>query len=397
MRGGQGVNAAMQLSYRSDQASAGHDRTRQDMDSPIQDAEVVRRGAELAELGRQLARLGLSPEKVLTFTGALSLGDLSRAIDDTARRASKLPRPRGLGALIALLCCGLAQSAAELEAVLGAPALALLEAVGVLERAGADLVPRLALVPAQRRLGARAGGAVGPVVLVAHDLHRLRFESLAVMAPDLSSELMLRASITRAGSWLDVGTGSGVVALAAALRGTPRVIAADLNPRAGAFVRLGAALNGVAGAVTALESDLMQAVPPGRHDVITFNSPLLFGMGDLLWRNTAEGPALLRRFFDDLAPRLAGEALIHAQLPHDERVLPARVPMTDPARFHGLSLRYELGEEWAQGLLWLTPAGGGRAIWVEELHEPTPEQLFLDREQLEIALARNEMRSPVAT
>ncbi|MCC6999628.1 MAG: 50S ribosomal protein L11 methyltransferase [Deltaproteobacteria bacterium] len=358
---------------------------------------MARRGAELAELGRLLARAGLTPEKVLTFTGAVSLGDLSRAIDDTGRRASKLPRPRGLGALIALLCCGLPQLVTELENLLGAPALALLEAVGVLERVGAELSPRLALVPAQRRLGPREGRGVGPVVLIAHDLHRLRFESLAVMAPDLSSELILRASAARADSWLDVGTGSGLVALAAALRGTPRVIAADLNPRVPPFVRLGAALNGVAGAVTALESDLMHAVPPGSHDVITFNSPLLFGMGDLLWRNTAEGPALLRRFFDDLAPRLAGEALIHAQLPHDERVLPARVPMSEPGRFHGLSLRYELGEEWAQGLLWLAPARGGRALWVEELHEPTPEQLFLDREQLELALARNEMRSPLAT
>ncbi len=387
MRGGQGVNAALQLSYRSDQ----------DMDSPIQDAEVARRGAELAELGRLLARLGLSAEKVLTFTGALSLGDLSRAIDDTARRAGKLPRPRGLGALIALLCCGLPQLVTELEGLLGAPALALLEAVGVLERAGADLVPRLALVPAQRRLGPRAGHGVGPVVLLAHDLHRLRFESLAVMAPDLSSELMLRASLVRAGSWLDIGTGSGVVALSAAVRGTPRVIAADVNPRVPAFVRLGAALNGVAEAVTALESDLMHAVPPGRHDVITFNVPLLFGEGDVLWRNAPEGPGLLRRFLADLGPRLGGEALIHAQLPHDERVLPLRVPLDNPASFHGLSLRYELGEDWAQGLLWLTPASGGRALWVEELHEPTPEQLFLDREQLEIALARSEMRSPLAT
>ena len=367
------------------------------MDSPIHDAEVARRTAELAELGRLLVRAGLTPEKVLSFTGAVSLGDLSRAIDDTARRAGKLPRPHGLGALIALLCCGLPQQVTELESLLGAPALALLEAVGVLEQAGADLVPRLALVPAQRRLGPRAGRGVGPVVLLAHDLHRVRFESLAVMAPDLSSELMLRASITRADSWLDVGTGSGVVALSAALRGTPRVIASDLNPRVPPFVRLGAALNGVVEAVTVLESDLMHAVPPGRHDVITFNVPLLFGEGDLLWRNSPEGPGLLRRFLADLGPRLGGEALIHAQLPHDERVLPLRVPLDNPASFHGLSLRYELGEDWAQGLLWLTPAGGGRALWVEELHEPTPEQLFLDREQLEIALARNEMRSPLAT
>ena len=56
-----------------------------------------------------------------------------------------------------------------------------------------------------------------------------------------------------------------------------------------------------------------------------------------------------------------------------------------------------MGEEWAQGLLWLTPSGGAAARWVEEVHQPTPEQLFLDREQVEAALARNEMRSPLAT
>jgi release factor glutamine methyltransferase len=75
------------------------------------------------------------------------------------------------------------------------------------------------------------------------------------------------------GAVLDVCTGSGAIAVAAALAGARSVTAVDLSARAVLATLLNARLNGVR--VQALRGDLLDAVAGRRFDVIVSNPPYL--------------------------------------------------------------------------------------------------------------------------
>jgi release factor glutamine methyltransferase len=79
---------------------------------------------------------------------------------------------------------------------------------------------------------------------------------------------------------LDVCTGSGAIAITAALAGARSVCAIDVSLRAVLCVRLNARLNGVR--VEALRGDLLAAVPGRRFDVIASNPPYLPSVDDQL-------------------------------------------------------------------------------------------------------------------
>lgn len=76
-------------------------------------------------------------------------------------------------------------------------------------------------------------------------------------------------------SVLDVGTGSGILAVAAALRGARRVTAVDLDPEAVRCARRHAALNGVD--LRLVQADGAKAVRAGAFDLVLANisAPLL--------------------------------------------------------------------------------------------------------------------------
>jgi release factor glutamine methyltransferase len=74
---------------------------------------------------------------------------------------------------------------------------------------------------------------------------------------------------------LDVCTGSGVLAIAAALAGASEVTAVDISRRAVAAVRLNAALNRVR--VEAVRGDLFAPLEGRRFDLIVSNPPYLPG------------------------------------------------------------------------------------------------------------------------
>jgi release factor glutamine methyltransferase len=106
----------------------------------------------------------------------------------------------------------------------------------------------------------------------------IRIARLPGVFRPLSDTWMLAAAARRqprlrGGRVLDLCTGSGAVAISAALAGARSVTAVDVSRRAVWTVRLNARLNGVR--VRALCGDLLAAVGDERFDVICANPPYL--------------------------------------------------------------------------------------------------------------------------
>jgi release factor glutamine methyltransferase len=89
----------------------------------------------------------------------------------------------------------------------------------------------------------------------------------------LLAAVLRRQPQLRGGAVLDVCTGSGAIAIAAALAGARFVTAVDVSARAVLTARLNARLNGVR--IEALRGSLLDAVPGRRFDVIVSNPPYL--------------------------------------------------------------------------------------------------------------------------
>ena len=83
---------------------------------------------------------------------------------------------------------------------------------------------------------------------------------------------------------LDVGTGSGLLAISAALAGAKHVTAVDLNPAAVQAARMNAYLYGLAGRVTVLQGDMFEPLVGTHFDLIVCNPPYLRG------EPTSQGP-----------------------------------------------------------------------------------------------------------
>ena len=110
---------------------------------------------------------------------------------------------------------------------------------------------------------------------------------------------------------LDMGTGSGVGAVAAAAF-AKRVVAVDINPQAVRCARINALLNDVEDKVEVRQGDLFAAVPGERFDVVLFNPPYFRGVPqdalDHAWRSLD----VVERFAADLIDHLtpSGQAVI---------------------------------------------------------------------------------------
>lgn len=104
-------------------------------------------------------------------------------------------------------------------------------------------------------------------------------------------------------AFLEMGCGTGIMSVLAALAGTDRVVGLDINPAAIRNTEMNARRHGVADRVTARESDLYSAVRPGeKFDGIYWNPPFLDAPEDVvdssIWHETMFDPAYvkLRRF-----------------------------------------------------------------------------------------------------
>jgi SAM-dependent methyltransferase len=136
------------------------------------------------------------------------------------------------------------------------------EALGVVERRGELAFPSVGFVTTEG-------------LLLARDVPRPTEDSLPadhVLGLNGPALLLARLSVRRpVGSALDVGCGGGVQALLAA-RHAERVVGVDLNPRAVAFARFNARLNGV-GNVEFREGSLFEPVAGERFDLVVCNPP----------------------------------------------------------------------------------------------------------------------------
>lgn len=120
-----------------------------------------------------------------------------------------------------------------------------------------------------------------------------------VYNPSDDSFLLLKAVEVSAGeTFLEMGTGTGLLALHAAKLGA-KVTAADINPNAVECARKNAGRNGLA--VETVRSDLFENIP-GRFDVIAFNPPYLPGTAsstswiEKAWAGGGEGSEIAVRF-----------------------------------------------------------------------------------------------------
>ena len=129
---------------------------------------------------------------------------------------------------------------------------------------------------------------------------------------------------------LDLCTGSGILAITAAMRGARAVTAVDVSRRAVATVRLNAHLNRVR--VRAVRGDLFEAVGDQRFDAIVSNPPYVPGDEDVLpssgpqraWEAGRDGRLVLDRLVAgvDAHLRPGGFVLItHSSLLGTERTV----------------------------------------------------------------------------
>lgn len=139
-----------------------------------------------------------------------------------------------------------------------------------------------------------------------------------VMYLGADSCLLARLAAARAGErCLDLGTGSGVIALAAAAC-HEQVVGVDISPRAVNFARFNALLNGIDNC-TFLLGDLFEPVAGLRFDHLVANPPFVAcpGLGSLLFRDGGRaGEEVLSRLIAGCPEHLhvGGTAVVRTDL-----------------------------------------------------------------------------------
>ncbi|MGX4653928.1 50S ribosomal protein L11 methyltransferase [Micromonospora sp. SCSIO 07396] len=122
------------------------------------------------------------------------------------------------------------------------------------------------------------------------------------------------------GSLLEIGCGTGVIAVSAALAGSDRVVATDINPAAVANTRLNAERHGVADRCTVVHSDLFDALDPQlRFDTVFWHSNYVLAPETYRWETMHQrayvdpGYVTHRRFLESAWrwARPGGSVLLH--------------------------------------------------------------------------------------
>ena len=110
---------------------------------------------------------------------------------------------------------------------------------------------------------------------------------------------------------LEIGSGTGLVAVHVLLRGADKVVATDINPRAVLNTRLNFERIGAGRRAKVVESDVFENVE-GCFDMLIFNAPYHgCEAKDMLERGVADpGYQALRRFLADVGKHQSGNGLI---------------------------------------------------------------------------------------
>ena len=119
----------------------------------------------------------------------------------------------------------------------------------------------------------------------------------------------------------DVGTGSGILALAAARAGASRVVAVDVNPNAATAAAENARRNGLGDRVAPMGSNLLSAIAPlPLFDVIISSPPSFPGkprdLADRAW-HAGPGYCDILPFFDQARQRLLPRGRVYLLLSSD--------------------------------------------------------------------------------
>lgn len=136
-----------------------------------------------------------------------------------------------------------------------------------------------------------------------------------VYSPSDDSFLMVdHLSVQKDGYVLDMGTGTGILAIKAVLLGARRALAVDINPNASRCALRNAKSNSLRDQINVLTADLFSAVREGvLFDVILFNPPYLRtkkgeekqGWLERSWAGGPNGMSVLNRFISKLSAYLA--------------------------------------------------------------------------------------------
>ena len=169
----------------------------------------------------------------------------------------------------------------------------------------------------------------------------------------LLADALEREPLPPAARVLDLCSGSGALAIRAALRDSRHVTAVDISRRAVATIRLNAVLNGVR--VAARRGDLLHAVADETFDAIVSNPPYVPAATDKLpergparaWDAGRDGRALLDRICAEAPPHLRPGGvilLVHSSLLGYE-------PTAEALSAHGLAVDVAASERGPLGPL----------------------------------------------
>ncbi|MBO3682534.1 HemK2/MTQ2 family protein methyltransferase [Streptomyces sp. NEAU-YJ-81] len=129
----------------------------------------------------------------------------------------------------------------------------------------------------------------------------------------LLTEALNRENITEGTAVLDIGTGSGALAIAAARRGAGQVTAVDVSPLAVVTAWLHSRLEGLR--IQVMRGDLLTSVADRRFDLIVANPPYVPSPAArrgraLAWNAGVDGRALVDQICQDAPPLLHPDGVL---------------------------------------------------------------------------------------
>lgn len=137
-----------------------------------------------------------------------------------------------------------------------------------------------------------------------------------VYPPSDDTYLLLEAlNVPYKAKFLDLGSGTGIIGIYAALNGASYVLSIDINPIASLLTYCNAYINGVSDIVNSINASLFTALRRKRiFDVIAFNPPYLpveeEGLLERAWSGGISGRKVIDEFLRNIDEYLAGNGEI---------------------------------------------------------------------------------------